>query len=262
MENQVLLREGKANGIAYAAREIAPLARLLNTPPKADEPDEANRDSLFLDHGDGASTWVGHIDNFRFDDKTKCLRGDVNIIDQDIADKINFQKSTGRSRFGISPRLLIDEEDGKASDIRIRSFSLVLNPAGGEALMLTFKSAVLKIDEAKRVVLGPVLIPDVADLQNEIISAEEIEKTAHNFMKALSNGNAHPGQMHKEFKGDLHIVESYIMPADAVVNGHVIKKGTWMLGVHIPDDAAWKKIKAGKYKGFSVGGFARKIPAD
>lgn len=262
LTDQTLLRAGTANGIAYGVREIAPLASILNESPPDDQPEQANRDSLFLDHGDGTGTWVGYIDNFHFDKSSNSLRGDVHIIDQPVADKINFQKYKGRSRFGISPRLLIDEKDGKAQDIKVKSFSLVLNPAGGEELMLTFKTAVLKIDDAKRIVLGPVLIPDVIDLQNEIISAEEIEKAAHNFLKSLINGNARPGQMHKDFTGDISVIESYIMPADTKINDHVVKKGTWMLGVHIPDDKAWQKVKTGKYQGFSVGGFARKVPVN
>ena len=260
LKDRVLLREGRANGLFYSYDDLVPLATELNKEPPKDSPEEANRDSLFLDHGDGALTWVGTVVNFRVDPKTKTLRGDLQIVDQDIADKIQYQIDDGRSRFGISPRLLVKAEDGKAKDIRMRSFSLVLNPAGGEELMLWAHGEVLKVDKSQRLVLGPVLIPEKIDLQGEIISAHEIEKTAHGFLKAALTGKARPGEMHTEFDKKLDVVESYIMPCDGMINNQMVKKGTWMLCVHVNDDAAWAKVLKGHYKGFSVGGFARKIP--
>ena len=258
LKDRVLLREGKANGLFYPFSEIAPLADELNAVP-SDDPAEANRDSLFLDHGDGITTWVGLIKNFQADKKIKALRGDVLIVDRDLADKIKFQIDDGRARFGISPRLLVDRDGETARDLKMKSFSLVLNPAGGEELML-WSGEVYKLDDAKRIVLGPVLLPDKVDLQGEFITAEEIEKTAHGFIRDLVYGDAKPGEMHSRLDANIQVVESYIMPCDGIINGKTVRKGTWMLGVHIPDDEAWGKVKKGVYRGFSVGGFARKIP--
>lgn len=258
LKDRVLLREGKANGLFYPFKEISPLADELNKPPSPDSPDEANRDSLFQDHGDGIMTWVGHIKDFKADAKAKALKGDVYIVDQDVADKIEYQIDEGRVRFGISPRLLVDRDGETARAIKMKSFSLVLNPAGGEELML-WSGEVYKLDEAKRIVLGPVLVPDEVDLQREFISAEEIEKTAHGFIEGLVYGDARPGEMHRKFDADIRVVESYIMPCDGIINGKSVRKGTWMLGVHVIDDEAWTKVRKGVYRGFSVGGFARKI---
>lgn len=259
LKDRVLLREGKANGLFYDFKEIAPLAAILNETPPSDQPDEANRDSLFLDHGDGITTWVGLVKDFKTDEKEKALRGDVHIVDSDLAEKIQFQIDEGRARFGISPRLLIDRDGEKARKLKMRSFSLVLNPAGGEELML-WSGEVLKIDDAKRLVLGPVLIPDETDLQNEFMTKEEIEKTAHGFFKGLIEGDSKTGEMHRIFKGRVEVVESYLMPCDGIVNGKTVRKGTWMMNVHIPGDEEWGKVKKGIYRGFSVGGVARKIP--
>ncbi len=126
---------------------------------------------------------------------------------------------------------------------------------------MLWSGEVYKLDDAKRVVLGPVLVPDKVDLQEEFINAEEIEKTAHNFIESLVYGQARPGEMHSKFDADIRVVESYIMPCDGIINGKPVTKGTWMLGVHVVDDEAWSKVKKGVYRGFSVGGFARKIPA-
>lgn len=259
LDDRVLLREGKANGLFYPFKEIAPLAEILNGDPPSDEPDQANRDSLFLDHGDGITTWVGLVKDFKADKELKALRGDVHIVDQDLAEKIQFQIDEGRSRFGISPRLLIDRDGETARGIRIKSFSLVLNPAGGEELML-WSGEVYKLDDAKRIVLGPVLKPDEVDLQGEFITKVEIEKTAHGFFKGLVAGDSRTGEMHKVFKERVEVVESYLMPCDGLINGIKVDEGTWMLAVHIPDDEAWAKVRKGVYRGFSVGGVARKIP--
>lgn len=259
LKGRVLLREGEANGLHYPFTEIAPLADELNKPPPSESPEDANRDSLFLDHGDGITTWVGLVKNFVADDQDKALRGDVHIVDSDLAGKIQFQIDEGRSRFGISPRLLVDRDGETARALKMKSFSLVLNPAGGEELML-WSGEVYKLDDAKRIVLGPVLVPDEVDLQGEFINADEIEKTAHGFVKGLVYGKVRPGEMHKNFEGDIQVVESYLMPCDGIINGRAVAKGTWMLGVHIPDDEVWRKVRTGVYKGFSVGGYARKIP--
>ena len=61
LKDRIVLREGQANGLKYPYAEIAPLAATLNDEPPPDHPEEANRDSLFLDHGDGITTWVGQI---------------------------------------------------------------------------------------------------------------------------------------------------------------------------------------------------------
>jgi hypothetical protein len=35
--------------------------------------------------------------------------------------------------------------------------------------------------------------------------------------------------------------------------GHV-KKGTWLLAVHVDDDELWKQVRDGSLAGFSIGG--------
>ena len=262
LEDRAVLREGKANDLVYIAAEIKPLATLLNESPPEDLPEEANRDSIFLDHGDGTLTWVGHATNFRWDDETKSLRADLHIADEDIANKISYQEAEGRSRFGISPRLIVRNDKGTARDIKVRSFSLVINPAGGQDLMLSSGERVVKIDAAKRIVLGPVLVPDKFDLQDESINAEEIEKTAHQFMADLVYGVTKPGEMHRKFDSDIRVVESYVMPCDGIINGKPVGAGTWMMAVHIRDDDVWNKVVKGHYCGFSVGGLARKVPVE
>lgn len=259
LEDRIILQVGKANGLDYTAEELAPLADTLNKPPDPEKPEEANRDSLFLDHGDGTQTWVGLLKNFKWDKDAKALRADLHIVDEEIARKIEYQLEEGRARFGVSPRLLVNNDGGKARNIIVKSFSLVLNPAGGEELMLWAES-VLKVNKMERYILGPVLVPGEVDLQNEIISEEEIRKSAHRFMMDLLYGESKMGENHSAFKDKVVVVESFLMPCDGVIEGQEVRKGTWLIGSKILDEDAWNKVLKGIYKGYSVGGKAFKSP--
>ena len=114
---------------------------------------------------------------------------------------------------------------------------------------------VSKSDE-KQFVLGKVLIPDKVDSQNDVISKEEIEKAAWNFMR-----NSHAvGYRHTDYALDSYVVESYIAPIEMEINKNKIKKGTWMLGVKIENDELWKEVKNEQIRSFSIGGYGRRVP--
>lgn len=115
-----------------------------------------------------------------------------------------------------------------------------------------------KADEEKRIVFGVVLEPDEVDAQGDTISAEEIEQTAHEWLAKYQNR----GLMHRKLvNGKVRIFESYIAPSNLTIGGQRVKKGTWLLMYHVPDDEIWQQVKAGKLAGFSMGGFARRVPA-
>ena len=135
-----------------------------------------------------------------------------------------------------------------------------------------FHCPILKSSSEKRLVTGPLLIPEKIDLQNEIISHEEIETAAHNYMTKLTfqkdpeflkqiglSTRAEQGFMHADFERKIAVVESYIAPIDFDFNKRKIVAGTWMITVKVFDDEVWGLIKAGKIRGFSIGGQARLI---
>ena len=108
-----------------------------------------------------------------------------------------------------------------------------------------------KSDGVKHVVYGVVLEPDVEDIQGDIISAEEIEQAAHNFMVSYQTiVDCH------ESMADARPVESYIAPIDFEMAGQTIKAGSWVMAVKIFNVDLWDKIVAGEYTGFSIGGWA------
>lgn len=118
---------------------------------------------------------------------------------------------------------------------------------------------VLKAEERgeQRFVLGVVLEPETVDAQEDIYSAEEVRKVAHRFLEEFRG----LGLMHQvPVNGQVKIVESYLALDDMRIGEEDVKKGTWLLGVHVLSDALWAKVKAGDFTGFSIGGSARRVP--
>jgi len=112
---------------------------------------------------------------------------------------------------------------------------------------------ICKRDEEKHIVYGVVLEPDTVDGQGDIISAEEIEKACHTFMREYKK----LGFLHKEFDRALYILENYIAPETFKFNGQIVKKGSWIMAVKVEDPMIWDLIKQGKITGFSVQGYAK-----
>ena len=110
---------------------------------------------------------------------------------------------------------------------------------------------IFKADAKQHIVWGVVLQPGVPDLQGDIISAEEIEKAAHDYM---INSRV-TGFRHKRVL-DAAIVESYIAKSDEIFEGEHIKKGSWLVGMQVFDMEVWKGVETGDYHSFSIGGFA------
>ena len=109
----------------------------------------------------------------------------------------------------------------------------------------------------ERFVLGIVLEPDVVDAQNDTYSAEEVRKAAHRFMEEFGS----LGVMHQlPADGQVKILESYLAPTDFIVGQTAVRKGTWILAVRIVSDDLWQQVQKGELTGFSVGGWAQKLP--
>jgi len=155
---------------------------------------------------------------------------------RELADVISELKKKGQ-------RWLIwrnPKEGGKPQKINVQSGKITKE----------YHAAILKADEEQRLVYGVVLEPDTVDSQGDTISADEIEKAAHRFLvKSRVVGDRHSK------KAKAEVVESYIAPIDFEWGGQKVKKGSWVLGVHISDDRLWNAVKKGEYQSFSVGGF-------
>ena len=91
-----------------------------------------------------------------------------------------------------------------------------------------------KTDSPQRVTYGVVLEPDTEDLQGDVMTAEDIEKAAYDWMERSQRG----GRMHAELVEGAKVVESYIAPCDIPVETaagpETIRKGSWVLAMRWP----------------------------
>lgn len=111
-------------------------------------------------------------------------------------------------------------------------------------------SPLVKVNHEKRIVTGPVLIPNRRDLQGDFEFKEDIEEAAHAF---LANSRK-IGEQHEFFDGKGFPVESWIA-RDPVqdLKGQELPAGTWLMSVKITDGSTWDKVKSGELNGFSIG---------
>lgn len=118
---------------------------------------------------------------------------------------------------------------------------------------------IIKRDLAKQIAYCVVLEPDMVDSQEDVMSADDIEKTAHAYLvKSRVIGASHEKPI------DAVPVESYIAPQDlsfdnAVYGPQVVKKGSWVLGIKVEDPDEWQKVVNGEYTGVSVAGYGNRV---
>lgn len=123
------------------------------------------------------------------------------------------------------------------------------------------KLRVHKADGYKQLVYGVVLEPNALDSQDDFMLPDQVEKAAHGYLKKVARGKAtvtklqHQAKSFFRDKPGVVPVESYIAPVDFTLDGkEMVKKGTWVMCVHVEDHDVWQDVLAGKYTGFSIGG--------
>ncbi len=105
-----------------------------------------------------------------------------------------------------------------------------------------------KADAKKQIVYGEVYRPDEKDTDGNWMTANTIEKMAHEFMEDLRLT-----QIDKNHEGDTEdcvVVESFI----ARSGDPDFAEDSWVVGVKVHDDAVWKSIEKGEITGFSIEG--------
>ena len=122
---------------------------------------------------------------------------------------------------------------------------------------------VAKGQEWKQLVYGVVLEPNAIDSQDDFMLPHHVERTAHGYLKKAIRGRssvaklqhgAHRGGFSKT-QSSIVPVESFIAPVDFSYDGkEQIKKGSWVLAMHVEDPELWQDFLDGKYRAFSVGG--------
>jgi hypothetical protein len=113
--------------------------------------------------------------------------------------------------------------------------------------MTELTAPVVKRNDEKRIVYGPVLIPGEPDHDGDIVSIDKIEQVAHDFAEKYGNIDL----MHS-LNNVGKMVETYLSPADLTFDEVVVPKGSWMIGVRVTDEKSWEAVKSGN--GFSIMG--------
>lgn len=108
-----------------------------------------------------------------------------------------------------------------------------------------------KAEDEQKLVYGVVYEPGIADAHDDFMTAAEIEKAAHEFMKESQNIDT----QHDFIPGAGEVRESYIAPADFEINGTTIQKGSWVIVTKATDEV-WEKIQKGEITGYSMAGTA------
>ena len=99
----------------------------------------------------------------------------------------------------------------------------------------------------QHLVYGEVYAPDRPDAQGEFMRAEEIQKAAHNFIAQGRVKKIDVMHDNKIVEGPC-IVESFI----ARKGDPDFIEGSWVIGMHIPNEDLWQAIKKGDINGFSM----------
>ena len=130
------------------------------------------------------------------------------------------------------------------------------------------KGSFVKAEGEDRFTLGPLYVPDFMDAHGEWTDAEELQQAVWGWVKS--------GDRRIFFQHDREVVagewlEVMTMPQAWTVNmtdaaGNVIGEVTYppntvFLGVQWNEDA-WRDVKSGLLRGYSIGGFSDRMMAD
>ena len=154
-------------------------------------------------------------------------------------------------------------------ELSIDAISLVTSPAievdfvffGKDKHNLTFS----KIDEEKRMLISPALIPNKqifrynpnTDSEYYVyFSTDTVRKASELYLKYNNHHKA--TYQHQDRVAGVLTVESWIKEGDqdkSKMYGYDLPNGTWFVKMKIENNDLWEKIKAGELKGLSIEGY-------
>ena len=162
--------------------------------------------------------------------------------------------------------LVIDED---SQELAIDAISLVSAPAIEENWVFFGKEknnlTLAKVDEEKRMLVSPALIPDKQIFRYDpntdseyyvYFSKDTVRKASELYLK---NNNHHKAtEEHSERVSGVLTVESWIKEGDSdksKLYGFDLPNGTWFVKMKIENEDLWSKIKDGSLKGLSIEGY-------
>lgn len=123
-----------------------------------------------------------------------------------------------------------------------------------------------KTDSDKRLVFGWANVATrangevIQDWQDDIVEPEDLEEAVYEYVLNFRDG----GEEHQPgLRKKCRMVESVVFTEEKL-EAMGIPSGTvplgWWIGFYVDDDEAWKKVKSGHYKMFSVEGSGQRVP--
>jgi hypothetical protein len=163
--------------------------------------------------------------------------------------------------------LILDDQQMASG---IDAISIVEAPAI-ESNFIALKSHEIKfaqVDAEKRILMGPILIPDKPIFRKQVMNGEmqefyvyfskdTVRKASQMFLMKGKQGNA--TIEHELAVKGVCMVETWIkedMEKDkSAIYGMNDPIGTWMGCLKVSNDEVWADAKEGKFKGFSIEGY-------
>jgi len=138
-------------------------------------------------------------------------------------------------------------------------------PDGHESIQIT--ALIKAVDKPKQQIFARVLVADVADADDHIVSPEEVEKAAHRFMMNMVTGRVKGmgiGANHSDFSKMDYPIESVFDSTGTIqaVKGFPKEdcfKNSWVIGIQLCDDS-WQKVMSREIEAVSLGGSAMHEP--
>ena len=203
---------------------------------------------------DGQYKW-GTTGECKYATKSECEAANPYKYEETVMDNITK----------IVELVIADDSE----ELAIDAISLVTNPAieqdfvyfGKEKNNLTFA----KIDEEKRMLVSPALIPNKQIFRYDpntdseyyvYFSPETVRQASELYLK--HNNHHKATYQHKDRVSGVLTVESWIKEGDqdkSKLYGYDLPNGTWFVKMKINNDELWNKIKDGELKGLSIEGY-------
>lgn len=115
----------------------------------------------------------------------------------------------------------------------------------------------IKSDNGFNTVLFVALVPFEIDRNGDIITEEEITKTAHEFVRNLWEKSVNVDHVADTDIKTAEFVESFVAPVTIPVGLETIPKGSWVVGIKFDDDT-YKAIQDGEFVGISIEGVGQR----
>jgi hypothetical protein len=157
-------------------------------------------------------------------------------------------------------KLVINPEDEETG---VEFVALVNTPAI-ERNFHAFKSHKFTADEEKRIVTGPLMIPDQLIYRRDnsfgeyyvTYDAEMVKKIAEKFMRDQNSNNVN--KEHKDPVDGVFMFETFLKDSSRGISApkgfEDLPEGTWFGSYKVYNNDIWSQVKDGTFKGFSVEG--------